>query len=162
LDLTILIGIVSSVIAFAGILVSSYLIYIDSREFKTISKGRKKALNGSWKGNIEHLEEINGLHASGTLEISFVAKRKKIRGELLINHAAGEFKRKDRMKFTGGFKMDRFLELNFQNANDEVVQFGNMIMELDPMGDKMEGKIHGFGPLSRKVLSGNVYLNKIK
>ena len=154
MDLTVIIGIISSIIAVVGIMVSSYLIYLDSSEFKTISKGRKKAVNGQWTGVIRHLEEFNGILPTGSIEISFLAKRKRITGQLTINHAAGDYERMDLMKFRGGFKMDRFLELDFQNARDEVVQFGNLILELDPLGDKMEGKMQGYGPSSKKILSG--------
>ena len=73
---------------------------------------------------------------------------------------AGELSRSDQLILKGGFKMDRFLELNFHNAKDEVVQFGNIIMELDPMGDKMEGKMHGYGPVSKRIMTSNIYLTK--
>ena len=146
--------------AVVGILVSSYLIYLDSKEFKPISNGRKKAINGVWKGELEGLEMFNGTIPTGTLEISMKAKRRVVVGNMIINHAAGELSRKDQIVSKGGFKMDRFLELNFHNTKDEIVQFGNLILELDPLGDKLEGKIHGYGPLSKRILSGNVYLTK--
>lgn len=160
MDLTVLLGIISSVIAVIGIIVSSYLIYIDSQEFKTISKGRKKVISGVWKGQLEGFEAFNGNIPTGSIEIILKAKRKVISGKMWLDIAAGELGRSDLILLKGGFKMDRFLELNFHNAKDEIVQFGNLIVELDSMGNKLEGKLHGYGPQSRRIMSGKIQLTK--
>lgn len=160
MDFTILLGIISSVVAVVGILVSGYLIYLDSRDLKPISKGRKRAINGRWMGHLERIEAIRDLYPEGTLEMTLQAKRKRVRGKVILRISAGEMSREDHLIVKGGFKMDRFLELNFHNANDEIVQFGNLIVELSGMGDRMEGHLHGYGPVSKRVMGSKIILTK--
>ena len=85
-----------------GIFVSAYLIYLDSREFKTISKGRKKAINGVWKGHMEGFEIFNELLPNGTVEITLKAKRKTISGNMELQIHAGELSRSDQLILKGG------------------------------------------------------------
>lgn len=139
---------------------TGYLIFLDSREFVAVSKGRRKALNGTWKGTIRQLDDIDGNKARGLAELNLHARRKRISGRITIEMTVGESSHTTALKLKGGFKLDRFLELNCVNENEEIVQFGNLVLELDPYGNKMYGRIQGYGPISRKIVSSELDLEK--
>jgi hypothetical protein len=122
------------------------------RHYVLVTESRRRQLEGRWSGKALQAET-----GSYEFDIILQAGRKKISG-------SGTLKGPRRMYilFEGGYRNDRFLELMYRNEKDEVIQFGTLIFELHPESSKLKGRFVGYGPLSEKLVSGEVEMEKIR
>lgn len=121
-------------------------------------KGDRKAIAGDWAGKIK--QELKGAPKEGNIEVRFTAKWKTIRGEAALDHPE-EGKPRIKLALAGGFPYERYLKFDYKNADESVLQFGCLIAHLTPEGTRLEGRFVGYGSISRRVVYGNIFLDKI-
>ena len=119
-------------------------------------------MTGIWTGKYEQLDPIKegdetSARPSGNLTLDLDAGKRTIKGEMTLEWTTG-INRTDKWFCKGGFKSERFLEITFQNRDDKIIQFGSLLMELDPLGKNLSGRVQGFGPVSGRIISGLVEL----
>lgn len=129
----------------------------ETRFLDHISPGRRKALVGTWEG-IAHQElGPDGKPVDLKATFTFTTSRKLVIGE-------GTYRLPDdsqaRFRFSGGFLHDRFLRFNYTSAEDGVIQFGSVILELSSDAKEFRGRFQGFGVRSQRMVYGDVVLRK--
>ena len=64
----------------------------------------------------------------------------------------------DQFRFTiyGGFNYERFVSINYSSRDPGFMQFGTFILELHSVPNTMKGKFIGFGPLTDRIIAGDV------
>ncbi len=84
------------------------------------------------------------------------ANQKKVFGEgrSYQNNAVHKF------SFTGAFKNERFLKLEYQNKDSNVVNFGTIILELSSTGKSLNGRYVGHGHINERILDGEILVDK--
>jgi len=60
----------------------------------------------------------------------------------------------------GGFFHDRFLKLDYKNADNTAVQFGAIITELSSEGRTLRGYYVGYGAISERPVCGTLEVQK--
>ena len=140
-------------------------LFANRKRYKTVAKGRKSTVSGLWVGEYKQVDKLHtrsSYNPCATLTLKIKAGRKLIKGnmELKWDKKTG-LNRIDKAKIKGGFIKEEFLEIFFQNSDPKVVQFGNILLELDPLGKRLSGKLQGFGPTRKGIVTGNVNLEQI-
>jgi hypothetical protein len=125
--------------------------YIENKSLFNLSKGRKKKLNGNWVGHFTQNKD-----SFSDFNIDLKVGRKKISGTGTIGFNKGK------VSLYGGYRNDRFLKLDYQNIDNEIIQFGTIILELSPDNESLNGEFLGYGPKAKKIVAGNIEMKKLK
>ncbi len=120
---------------------------------------RQKSLTGQWKGPVHQEGGIQGTPIDIQLALTLRSTRRVVRGEGFFTGAFQNQTFNTTMTILGGFVHERFLKLEYEYKS-ELVQFGFVLLELSPDGRTLEGQWMGFGPISRKLVSGSMQLHK--
>ena len=136
--------------------------YIDDLQILPISAGRRCALKGFWKGTIKQEQKLNDTSLNFPANIEITTKGKRIFGVLNIQFEWNGENRNVSFDCKGGFYFNDFLQLNYLPNNSPTRQFGSMILMLDSIGDRLEGRIIGYGIRTRKIVSGTIIFEKIQ
>jgi hypothetical protein len=128
--------------------------------FIRLSKGRRKALDGKWVGTLHQEVGPDGrpLDADYTLRLS--TSRKAVKGEGNSHFQLGDKKYESKFHVVGGFLHDRFLRFTYDNVDETTLQFGAMMLELDPNGRSLTGRFVAYGFLSKRLIYGTIELTK--
>ena len=158
----ILIYVIPAIItAIIGPLLTYFIIdWHQNRHLKIIRAGRRKALDGNWQGSVHQEVGPDRNPIDAKLYYSITASRKVVRGE---GTYLTRWQDRDRvLKFTasGGFFHDRFLKIDYKNADDSAIQFGSAALELSADGKKLTGCYSGYGALSEHLVQGTIQLEK--
>jgi hypothetical protein len=145
--------IIAAIIGGAFTLVSSGITFLlarhlDDRNNQVMSSNRQAIMTGTWKGE---LHQESGSLSTSPVTVTLIAKRRVIRGSIRVqdpNNGEAEY------KATGGFLYGRFIRLNYDTTDHRRVQFGSIVMELSPDGNKLSGKYTGYGAFSQSIVSG--------
>ncbi len=81
-------------------------------------------------------------------------------GRYVFREENNEAVNKVALKVTGNFYFNRFLKLEYANADGAVMQFGSGVLELNAPGNELEGEYSGYGAWSNTVVSGTLRLTK--
>ena len=158
IEIDILIIAVATLLApILGVFISKWL---QEKDFKTISRTRQIALIGVWEGLLKQEVGPEG-PCEHKLRLTIKVSSKKIFGEISFEKTAKKEVSVIKMVFSGGFLYDRFLQFNYKNTKSTIVQFGSAILELSPKGDKLKGRVVGYGATTEKIVYGGVELTKI-
>ncbi|NOQ27411.1 MAG: hypothetical protein GQ564_18770 [Bacteroidales bacterium] len=149
-------GIIGTIIA--PILAILFQKHLNYGRFNKIDNVRKQAIAGSWNGDFIQDNKFNDKQIKGTITGKFSTKGKIINGYMRIENKIHNTNPSFRIK--GGFKMARFLVLDFENEKNEIVQFGKMIMEFSAKADKLTGMFISYGAETEDVIKGKVELRK--
>ena len=123
-----------------------------------MSRARRRALGGTWAGYLN--QDVGAPFNDGNIRMRLKCGWRTIHGtgeyELVVNGAtvAAEF------RFSGGFRFDRFVMLEYKNAKDHVVQFGAVVLELSDESDCLAGRYAGYGSISKTPVSGAMSLRR--
>jgi hypothetical protein len=119
-----------------------------------------RAISGDWKGRvIPHLGP-SGQPAELMLEGSLTVHGNTVTGSI-------KFLLPDLWKWVGtnysvnGVLLDaRFLQLDYVCGDPGRMQFGCILLEIDPTGKKMTGKLAGFGAINQTLITADVMIEK--
>jgi hypothetical protein len=129
--------------------------------------GRLAAFNGAWSGDIVQQTSHDptrgvSMRASGSFEVRGrrIVGRFRLSGErfreLAGSHALN-------VVMEGGFRpgSDTIVRFEYRYANlGGALHFGNIAAELDSMGRSVSGRFLGYGPMTGKIVAGDIVLKK--
>lgn len=160
MDPAIIAAIIGGVCAVLGPIVTLLITrYLDNRDKLTMSTGRKAIISGQWKGKIS---QVNDRAGAAPITVKFIAKRKKVYGLTLIQYPSDGHKAAydAEFEFEGGFLYESYLRLDYVSKTRHRIQFGAIVLELSPTGEKLSGKFVGYGAFSKDIISGHVELER--
>lgn len=127
--------------------------YLAEKDYKPISAIKNRAVSGQWKGFAMQAGEKR------PISVNFRVKRRKVLGSGTIFHANSEDARYQ-IVFEGGFKNEFYLSLNYNNIDNEIIQFGVAILRVSANRKKITGESVGFGHESENIVHGIIELEK--
>lgn len=126
----------------------------------TSSKARRAAALGSWRGEVNQRVGADHTPRGGKCVLELESRRGHIVGTGDFDF---RFNRKSvQLKFdvSGSLWYDRYLKLDYKNANEDAIQFGSIILELNDEGAELAGRFLGYGSISRMIVDGEISLSK--
>ncbi len=146
------------VMAIIGSFMGFYITrFLEKRHLPKITKARQKAINGKWEGTYK--QDANKHREEKALKIEFIleALPRKIIGKMIV-----EDEKKYTFSIEGPFYHNKYLRLNYTASNETefAIDFGSIFLVLGDYPDTMDGKIAGYGSMSRALISGNVSIKK--
>lgn len=154
------IEIAKALIAAGGAIIGAILTaiikeYLETQGFELIGSGRKAALKGVWKGSVNQYL-TDSTYQTYSVELVFEPKRKRITGDGKIYNYEKVF----HVKLHGAFIYDRFLKMDYENKDHNIIQFGDFIFELTPDSRELNGRFVGFGHIAQGVVYGTAKFSK--
>ena len=146
----------------SGLMGALFNFMLNFMKYSSIPMARKKLLEGHWSGN--------GIQDNGpgdienipiTADVNFIIKTRKIVGHIIYNINYNNQKYSFHLEFEGRLFNNTYMLVNYKNRKNGIIQFGTGIFDLDPVGDKIEGKFCGFAPMTNGIVSGRYTLTKI-
>jgi hypothetical protein len=61
---------------------------------------------------------------------------------------------------TGSLLTHSFVRFEYSYPDHGPLQFGTILCELDPIGTVLSGEFVGYGPITKRILSGKIRLTK--
>jgi hypothetical protein len=156
MDPTVKAAVITGVVAIVSpILTYAVTRIYDRRELGKIV-GRRKALIGTWRGNIvqDNSSELGALN----IDMTFTSSGKIVEGNCELIYPVGN--QLIKLRFIGGFYHERFVKFDYTNPDEAVVQFGSAVMILDSTGKLLEGRYVGYGSLTNQIVSGTVVMHR--
>jgi hypothetical protein len=127
-----------------------------SKQPAPIVGARRKALAGVWSGQGRQ-EKLSDWPAF----TSKVDVKLRVTGAAIEGAGAFRFKEYNiRFKLTGTFSHDRFLKLDYNNIDDDAIQFGCFMAELSADGKTLSGHYVGYGAVSEDIVRGAITISK--
>jgi hypothetical protein len=120
-----------------------------------------RAISGRWKGKIRQHQPVEGVPPELPLEISVAVRSNTVVGSGRLGapehgpDVQGEF------TLNGVIHYARFLQVNYVVKDPGRIQFGCVMLEIDPRGKKMEGKLVGFGAASQRIVTADAMIEKV-
>ena len=132
----------------------------EKRFLERMPKGRQKALTGKWSG--VGYQEIgpDGQPLDAKLSLDLIANGKTVTGTGDYTFRLRGTDYHIRIVLDGGFFHDRFLKLDYKNADNTAVQFGAIITELSSEGRTLRGYYVGYGAISERPVCGTLEVQK--
>jgi hypothetical protein len=124
--------------------------------FELIPNDRRKKLEGDWLGTVSQIDQ-DPYQVSMHLSV----RQKQVKGTGILQ-GKGEDQEPLSMIFQGGFSKDQFLKLEYRNKDNQTVQFGTLILTLSGRNSCLEGQFLGYGPITEKLVHGELRLEKVK
>jgi len=106
-------------------------------------------IKGSWQGTFK---QRKGVVKEENITLSLNTKFNVIFGELKYGQRI--------LKCIGYFDKDRYLSLRYRNKADSKLQHGIIILKLNGENDKLSGDFVGVGPVSEKIVRGEIEVSK--
>jgi hypothetical protein len=129
------------------------------------SSDRVEAIKGRWQGTLLQPDYPGG-GIDSKVEMNFDIQRRIVIG---TGRIATEFDsaRHGRsgpasvnLNIRGVFFNDQFLKIDYRNASPSVLQFGAMILVLDPTAESLDGHFIGYGSHAKAIVTGRVALKR--
>jgi len=126
-----------------------------------IDHERREALKGQWKGSARQEIGPDGNPIDYAVTSRVTATSHVIQAEAQLHFQMQGQKYTEHLQITGGFLHDRFLKLEYKISDRPgSIQFGLMILELDPSGRTLSGHFLSYGAESQHIVSGTIQLQK--
>ncbi len=125
-----------------------------------MSKGRRKAINGSWHGTFHQEVGPGGQPLDGDYSLQLSTSRRTIKGDGGSRCQIGDKKYESRFAVVGGFLHERFLRLNYDRVDETALQLGSLMLELGDDGLSLRGRFIAYGFLSQRLIYGSIELTK--
>ncbi|AEW00098.1 hypothetical protein A4D02_28810 [Niastella koreensis] len=125
---------------------------------KSLENAQKRlfTIKGKWTGHAFQIFGNEALESPLTLEV-WQIDNNSISGNLIVLHPKfGEAA----FTLTGSCAFEKFFQYNYYSQQPSVIQFGAMLLELDPLGIEFKGKFVGYGAYSGKIITGDIHLKK--
>jgi hypothetical protein len=67
------------------------------------------------------------------------------------------------MDFEAAYDMffERFMQSNYRSRDAGMLQFGTIVLDMDDIGETIRGSYIGYGALSKRIVPGDVELEKV-
>jgi hypothetical protein len=128
--------------------------FYEKRFLQPISRDRKQALVGKWSGKIIQP------NISSDIALTIEVDQNEITGKAQVTLVAEGKEKLIFLDMKGGFLYDRFLKLDYKNADSNTIQFGSITLELDAEPKSMNGKFSGYGSVNKAIVFGDIQLEK--
>ena len=127
---------------------------------------RQPKLVGRWSGTFEQPDYPGGpLSVAARVEFDrgsgALKGNARVKATLLATHRSGPRDVIITFDLSGGFQHSDLIKLEYRSADPGIVQFGSMMLELNPEGTRLDGRFVGYGSISESIISGIVALTKI-
>jgi len=121
--------------------------------------GNNKIL-GRWKGLVK--QELHDQLVTLPMTINLVPNGDKITGRAILDISSVQTVNVEVKKFEielkGKFLQEDIVQLEYNNPNDSISQFGSMILKINE--NKLTGKFLGYGPESRDIIYGRLEFSR--
>jgi hypothetical protein len=129
--------------------------HLKSKKYKNIDADNRQIVQGKWSGYFR--QELNGESVTFGLSLDLrVSATGMLKGKAKFIYN----KKNIDIRVNGGFYLDEFLKMNYYNSNSKIIQFGAFVFKVDYELEKLNGQFVGYGPVSKKVISGPAILEK--
>ncbi|BDD08093.1 hypothetical protein FUAX_05250 [Fulvitalea axinellae] len=121
-------------------------------------------INGEWKGLVIEDIPVNGKTKKYDVSWHFVIKRRKIICDSVLEYRENKREEIHQKKYLlhGRITHDKFIMLDYYMTDNNQVNFGTEVIEINPVGDVFKGKYVGFSSKQEKILTGKIYAKRIK
>ena len=120
------------------------------------------AISGNWKGIIRDHRGPDERKEDFLFEVSLTVQGNKVTGYSRLEVQNLDPDIGVNYTLSGSVQYRRFLKLDYQCKDPGWIQFGHLLLEIEPTGKKMEGKLVGFGPTSRTIVTADVWIEKVE
>ena len=157
MDSTIIAGILGATSTIVAIILTPIAQqYFESKIFFPISKDRRKCLEGDWQGIVRQAVSVTEFNPINCM-LNFKIKGRKVIGTGIITIKPDEMYR---VSLNGSFRNDRFLKMDYQNDDSNVLQFGSFIFHLSDDSKELDGRFVGYGFKSKSIIHGTCLFRK--
>ena len=133
----------------------------DARIWNRIPERGRIALTGKWQGEGHQDLGPEGKPISYPLTMELRCGWKLVTGTGHVHFPLKKDPYDSTFVLQGGFFYENFLKLDFRNNSDAgKIQFGAVMLVLDSEGKTLKGKLTGYGPRSKDVVTAAVSLTK--
>lgn len=129
---------------------------IETKRYQTISKNRRNALKGIWKGYVYQRSPVPDDSIDYEVTITFKPGRKIEKGRAI--YKIGDFITD--IKLTGGFYDSKYLRIHYENKNPAIIQYGMALFEFASDTKEIRGDFLGYGIRTEGRISGELILEK--
>lgn len=130
--------------------------HFETKGFFPINQDRRKILEGTWRGIVQQFID-NLTTKSYHVDLLFEIKGKKVQGTGIINAGDALY----HVVLDGSFRNDRFLKMDYQNKDLNIVQFGCFIFHLSEDSKSLTGRFVGYGQRTKEIIHGSCEFQKI-
>jgi hypothetical protein len=157
MDSTLLTGIIGGICTISAAVISPLALkYSETKDWVSIPRDRRNALQGKWSGDVvQYLADAT--IRKFTVEITLVIKGKRINGIGII--IADKLYH---VTLDGSFRNDKFLKMDYQNKDPNIVQFGSFVFHLDDEPKDLVGRFVGYGHIAKAIIYGTCELKKVE
>lgn len=124
----------------------------------SLQKGR--AIAGQWRGTLSPHRPVEGLPAALPFDVALSVQSSRVTGTGRLTDPAYRPLVGTDYRLNGVVHYSRFLQLDYVSAMPGRIQFGSVVLEIDNTGDRMAGKLAGFGAVSQAIVTADVELTK--
>ena len=122
---------------------------------------RTEALTGMWKGTVKQVHGPDGQPLQAEAVITFGTSKPKITGKGSFRYTPiGHELVQREFEFMGGFLFDRFLRFEYNSIDSKLIEFGSVVLELEPDSKVLNGHYVAYGVGSQKIVYGGLLLTK--
>lgn len=156
MDITkaIIAGIATITSAIITVLLKEYL-GRRKENYRKQSDERRKKISGRWNGKYQQVFEGNEVTIQINIELK-VLSRGAINGIGNVSYGRYSFQ----VNIKGGFYLDDFLKLEYENSDKGIIQFGSFVLKLSSNAKEIKGHFVGYGHITEAIISGPVSLSK--
>ena len=149
-----------------------------------IDQGRIKRIQGRWDGHgfqefnkeeaeqmkLNKVKDIKDTLTGGKIEfpahLDLKVEGRRIFGELeLTINKVSDDKHIDheekKFALTGSLADRDYIRLDYKTREEGTIEFGTILVMLDPAGKKLDGRFVSYGPVSRSIVGGSYNFNKV-
>jgi hypothetical protein len=130
--------------------------WLGRRSFRPLAPSRRQAIQGVWRGNTVQEKGPTGEAAEVDLLLTLRAFRNVVKGHARVRWKSVE----ERVALEGGFRSDSFLLLTYNSTSAITLNFGTLLLRLSANGDRLHGRMLGFGSESETIVHGCTELQR--
>jgi hypothetical protein len=156
MDSTLIAAIIGGICTIGAVLITPLAQrYFETKGFFPIDQDRRKILEGTWRGIVQQV--IDSTYHKYQVDLIIEIKGKKLVGTGIISSNGSLYY----VALDGSFRNDRFLKMDYQNKDLNIVQFGCFIFNLSESSKILEGRFVGYGQLTKNIVYGTCEFQKI-
>jgi hypothetical protein len=158
MDKKLLIAIIASITTLLSPILTLYIKKnIDDNTEKKQSL-QNEVIIGRWVGTTS--QKLHNKDVEFKIDFLFKNENNKLTGLCTVNLSETKTVGLETFVINGGLYMKRFLRIEYNNNDPDMLQFGYFLLELSPLGKKLNGNFVGYGPESKEIICGKVVLEK--
>jgi hypothetical protein len=122
---------------------------------------RVMALDGAWKGEAHQAFGPDGKPFTAEVLLQFDAKSPNISAKGIFRFSDNGRLVDQKFDCAGGFLLDRFLRFEYDTSEKGAIQFGSIILELEPNATELRGRYQGYGVRTKDIVHGSLLVRKV-